>query len=236
MHYIPLISVVIPALNEEKYIKYAFEGLRSQSFKDFEIIVADAGSKDRTREIAKKYGARVVIERKPGIGTGRNAGARIARGKILVFIDADTRVTKDVLKIYSKALGNGVVAATGPILPLEKTNILMELGYLFVSEIFVKLSIAFGMPSIVGSNFAITKKSFDAIKGFNEDLITYEDWDLSTRVKRLGRIDFLGDAVVYASVRRVKAWGIGHYFAFHVGNMFRYKFFKRAKDSYDPVR
>ncbi|MDE1850582.1 MAG: glycosyltransferase [Candidatus Micrarchaeota archaeon] len=232
----PKISVVIPALNEEKYIRYAFEGLRGQSFRDFEVIVSDAGSKDRTREIARKYGARVVIERKRGISSGRNAGARIAKGKILVFIDADTRATRDVLKIYSKALGNGVVAATGPILPLEKTNLLMQLGYLFVSEIFVKLSIALGMPSIVGSNFAITKKSFDAINGFNENLITYEDWDLSTRVKKLGKIDFLEDAIVYASVRRVKAWGIGHYFTFHVGNMFRYKFFKRSKDSYDPIR
>jgi len=233
---LPKISVVIPALNEEKYIKYALEGLRNQSFKDFEIIVSDAGSKDKTRQIAKKYGARVVIEKKPGISSGRNAGAKIAKGQILVFIDADTRATKDVLKIYSKALGNGVVAATGPILPLEKTNIFMQLGYLFVSEIFVKLSIAFGMPSIVGSNFAITKKSFDAVKGFNEDLITYEDWDLSTRVKKLGKIDFLEDATVYASVRRVQAWGIKKYFAYHVGNMFRYKFFKKSKDNYAPIR
>ena len=113
------ISVIIPALNEEKYILHSLEGLKKQSFKDFEVIVCDGNSTDRTREIAKKY-AMVVIEKRKGMAAGRNGGARVAKGDILVFLDADTKPSKDLLKVYSNAFTNGTVAATGPILPLEK--------------------------------------------------------------------------------------------------------------------
>lgn len=233
---LPLISVIIPALNEEKYIKYALNGLKAQTFKDFEVIVSDAGSKDRTREIAKKLGARVVIEKKPGISAGRNAGAKVAKGKILVFIDADTMPSKDLLKIYSRSFQNDTAAATGPIFALEKTDTLTKLGYYFVSVIFVKLSIEFGKPSVIGSNFAVDSKIFAKVKGFDEKLMTYEDYDLSTRVGKYGKILFLDSAKVYASVRRVAAWGIGKYFTYHTGNMIRYKFFRKSKEDYAPIR
>ena len=230
-----MISVVIPTLNEEKYIANVLSGLRNQTYKDFEIIIADAGSTDRTREIARKY-AKVVIQKKHGISAGRNAGAKIARGKILVFIDADTKPSKDLLNVYANSFGNGTIAVTGPIFALEKTDVFTELGYIFVSTVFVKLSIIFGLPSIVGSNFAIDKKTFDRVKGFNESLITYEDWDLSRRIKKFGKIKFMNDAIVYASVRRVAAWGLQKYFTYHVGNMLRYRLFKSSKKNYAPIR
>ena len=227
---------MIPTLNEEKYILNVFNGLKEQSFKDFEVIVADKESTDKTRQIAKRNGAKVVVTSKAGISAGRNAGAKIARGKILVFIDADTRPSKDLLKIYSKAFGGSTIAATGPIFALEKTDKLTKLGYAFVSELFVKLSIAFGKASIIGSNFAVKKSVFDKVRGFDENLITYEDYDLSRRISRYGTIKFLEEASVSASIRRVAAWGMGKYFTYHVGNMIRYKFFRKAKDDYGPIR
>ena len=232
---LPKISVIIPSLNEEKYIMNTFSGLKNQSFRDFEVIVADAGSTDKTQSIARKH-AKLVIEKKPGISAGRNAGARKASGKILVFLDADTKPSRDLLKIYSNAINGDVIAATGPIFPLEKSSVQVSLGYLFVSKIFVKLSIILGMPSIVGSNFAISREIFNKVGGFNEKLKTYEDWDLSTRVKKYGRIKYLKHALVHASTRRVVAWGVSGYFTYHVGNMFRYKFFKTAKEEYAPIR
>ena len=231
----PRISVIIPSLNEEKYIMNAFKGLSKQTFKDFEVITSDGGSKDGTRRIAKRYG-KFVVERKPGISAGRNAGARLAKGKILVFIDADTKPSPGLLKAYADSIGNGVIAATGPIFPLEKASLSVYLGYIFVSKLFVKLSILFGMPSIVGSNFAIDRKVFQSVGGFNEKLITYEDWDLSRRIKRYGSIKYVDGAFVHTSTRRVEAWGIGGYFAYHVGNMLRYRLFKTSKEDYDPVR
>ncbi|MDE1856221.1 MAG: glycosyltransferase [Candidatus Micrarchaeota archaeon] len=232
----PTISVVIPTLNEEKYIRIPLEALKAQTYRDFEVIIADKASKDRTREIARKYGARVVIQKKAGISAGRNAGAKVAKGRILVFIDADTKPSKHLLGVYSRAFGDGTVAATGPIYALERSGTLMRLGYIFVSVLFVRASIILGQPSIVGSNFAVDAKTFRKIGGFNEKLITYEDWDLSRRIKHLGKIKFLHGAHVETSTRRVAKWGIGEYFAYHVGNMLRYRLFKSSNDDYAPIR
>jgi glycosyltransferase involved in cell wall biosynthesis len=231
----PKISVIIPAFNEEKYIRYPLDGLKRQSFRDFETIVVDGGSKDRTRNIAKRY-ARVIIEKKPGIGRARNAGARAAGGDILVFLDSDTKPSKGLLKAYSSAFSDGFIAATGPIYPLEKTSVGISLGYKLVSRVVVKLSIAIGIPTIIGSNFAILRSAFESVHGFNPNLMTYEDWDLSSRIKGHGKVKFINEAYVYASIRRVAAWGIAKYFAYHLGNALRYMFTKKAKSDYGYVR
>ncbi|MEM3638847.1 MAG: glycosyltransferase [Candidatus Micrarchaeaceae archaeon] len=231
------ISVVIPTYNEEKYIGKALFALSRQSFKDFDIIVVDKESTDKTRKIAKSYGARVIMVRRPGIAIARNAGAKAAKGPVLLFIDADTVASKDLLALYAKAFSNpDVIAATGPILPLERRDPLMMASYKFVSVLFVRLSIAVGRPSIVGSNFAIRKDVFDKVHGFNEKFLTYEDWDLSNRIKRFGRIAYLPKAIVYTSTRRVDSWGISGYFTYHVGNILRYHLLKAPKKEYKPIR
>jgi glycosyltransferase involved in cell wall biosynthesis len=232
------ISVVIPSFNEEKYIGRLLRSLEKQSFKNFEIIVADGGSTDRTRKIASKFPrVRIVIEKRRGIGIGRNAGAHAARGKIIVFIDADTTASENLLKSYNAAFKEkDIVAATGPILPLEKTSEMMKLGFEFVSVLFVKSSILIGKPSIIGSNFAIRKSTFDKIGGFDERFVTYEDYDLSLRIRKIGRIGYLNDAVVYTSIRRVKKWGMLNFFCYHTGNILRYNLLKKPLEKYDPVR
>lgn len=231
----PYISVIVPAKNEEKYIMNVFRGLKKQSFKDFEVIIIDGGSTDNTVNISKKY-AKVIVDKRKGIGRARNIGAKIAKGKLLVFIDADTMPSKNTLEEYKNTINNEVIAATGPILPLEKTNLRTVLGFKFVSIVFVKFGIKIGRPSIIGSNFAISKNAFDKINGFDEKLITYEDWDLSNRVKKYGKIKFVDKALVYTSIRRVKKWGIYGFFVFHVGNIILYNLFRKSKDHYEEIR
>jgi glycosyltransferase involved in cell wall biosynthesis len=233
---IPEISVVVPALNEEKYIKYLFDGLSRQIFKNFEVIVVDGNSSDRTRDIAKKNHAKVIIEKKRGIGLARNAGARIARGRIIVFIDADTKPSPMLLDSYHTGMEHDVVAATGPILPLEDAKKTISLGYRFVSTLFVRLTINIGRPALVGSNFAVQKKAFNRVHGFDKRFMTYEDWDLSARMKKLGRMLYIDDALVYTSVRRVQQWGVFGYFMFYVGNFFRYHFLKMPNKRYEQIR
>ncbi len=232
----PEISVIIPALNEERYIGHAIKGLTSQTFKNFETIVVDGGSIDNTVKIAKKH-AKVIVQKKPGAAIARNSGARIARGRLLLFLDADTWPSPHLLEIYRKIFANGkVVAATGPVFPLEKVRADVSAGYFFVSMIFVKASVLLSRPCIVGSNFAVRKDAFVKAGGFNPKMITYEDWDLSLRLKKIGRIKFVNNAEVKTSARRINAWGVAGFFAFYVNNMARYTFFKKPRREYRQIR
>ena len=86
------VSVIIPTLNEEKILPHLLDDFRNQTAKDFEVIVADAGSGDKTVEVAKAYKAQLVKGGLPAVG--RNNGAKIARGEFLFFLDADVRFTE----------------------------------------------------------------------------------------------------------------------------------------------
>jgi glycosyltransferase involved in cell wall biosynthesis len=157
----PAISVIVPSLNEEKYIGNVFDGLDAQTFKDFEVIVVDGNSTDKTREIVKKRGGKVIIERRPHIGLARNTGAKAAKGEILFFTDADSKPSKDLFKTYYEYFKEkGAVAATGPLSPLEKTTDFLEFGYKFATITLVKLTFGLGKPSMAGSNFAVRKSAF----------------------------------------------------------------------------
>ena len=82
-----MISIIIPAYNEEKFLPKLLRSIRKQAYKNKEVIVADASSTDRTAEIAGEYGARVVEGGMPAVG--RNNGAKKAKGDIFLFLDAD---------------------------------------------------------------------------------------------------------------------------------------------------
>ena len=82
-----MLSIVIPTFNEEKFLPHLLKSLKEQTFKDFEIIVADNNSTDATRSVAINVGAKVVKGGLPA--RGRNNGAKVARGEWLLFLDAD---------------------------------------------------------------------------------------------------------------------------------------------------
>lgn len=232
----PAISVVIPAFNEEKYIKSALEGLKNQSLKDFELIVVDGNSTDRTREIAGK-GGKVLIDPKPNIGAARNTGVKAANGEIIFFTNADTKASKDLLKIYEKLFEDkDVVAATGPLVPLEKTTRFIAFGYWFASVVLAKISFMTGKPAISGSNFAVRKSAFKKSGGFDETLTTYEDLDLAHRLSKMGKVLYINDAKVATSTRRIVKWGIPRYIMFNAGNVFRYNLYHKSKEHYEPIR
>lgn len=100
----PLVTVIIPAYNEEKYIQKCLDSLKNQTLENFEIIVVDDGSTDSTKQIASKLGVKVTSLTHGGPGRAKNYGARIASGKILVFLDADMFVEKSYLKKIIKPI------------------------------------------------------------------------------------------------------------------------------------
>ena len=82
-----MLSIIIPTLDEEKYLPILLSQIKKQSFSDYEIIVADGGSTDKTVEIAKSFDCKVTNGGLPA--KGRNEGAKIARGEIFLFLDSD---------------------------------------------------------------------------------------------------------------------------------------------------
>ena len=117
----PFVSVIIPTLNEEKYIEKTLKALKNQDFEGkFEIIVADGMSKDNTVKIAEKYADKVILVKKKGIAAGRNEGARVAKGDVLIFVDADTVLLPNTISELVKAFKDKkVVGAACPIIPLS---------------------------------------------------------------------------------------------------------------------
>ena len=197
------LSVIIPAFNEEKYIAGCLGSFSRQSFSDFELIVVDNASTDRTSAIARRY-ARVITEPLRGASFARNAGARVAKGEILVFVDADCVVSQGFLKAIDACMIRGVVGVTGPILP-GNDWVNERLFCLFVWSFLSRLLICLGLPMFPGANCAYHRDVFS--RASFRHMPFGEDIDLSKRVRHFGRFVFCRDAVLLTHLRRFEQRG-----------------------------
>ncbi|MFA5249517.1 MAG: glycosyltransferase [Candidatus Paceibacterota bacterium] len=117
-----MLSIVIPTFNEEKFLPYLLTSIRKQTFRNFELIVADNDSTDATRLIALRFGAKVVDGGMPG--RGRNKGAKAAQGEWLLFLDADVVLPSDFLeKAMAEIQNSDLSVATCLIKPLSDRRI-----------------------------------------------------------------------------------------------------------------
>jgi len=201
------VSVIIPTLNEERYIESCLRSLKNQDYADkLEIIVADGGSKDETRKIAEKYADKVLLVKRRGISVGRNEGAKIAKGEILIFIDADTIVMPNTIRELIKAFANkAVVGATCFLMPDSMEN--RDLILYFIYNNFIRRSLKTKSGHMTGACTACRKYSFDIIDGYNESLKALEDFDFSERLGKLGKLVFTDKTFVVVSTRRIASWG-----------------------------
>lgn len=94
----PKFSIIIPVYNVEKYIKRCLDSIFDQSFKDFEVIVVNDGTKDNSVEIIKDYEVKLFTQKNQGLSAARNLGEKHAKGEYLIFIDSDDYIQKDLLK------------------------------------------------------------------------------------------------------------------------------------------
>lgn len=189
-------SIIVPTLNEEAYLPRLLKSLKLQTFKDFEVIIVDGGSKDATVQKAKALGAN-VIHQKGGIAKARNIGAAASKGEILVFLDADCAVPKDFLEKAKESLDSGDAGCLmGWPEPLEPS-------------FFARMAYAFGwllslfnltMPGYMG--FIVRRIAFELVGGYDENLIYAEDMDFQRRLSRITKIGHPKDLIVYSSTRR----------------------------------
>ena len=200
----PRVSVIVSSKNEAKVIESCLRSIRNQTFQDFELILSDAVSKDRTVKIAEPYADKIIVK-KTNVSAGRNLGASFARGEILVFVDADTVLMEDTLEKIVKAFKKGVVGATCPALPTHADP--RYVGVYMFHNNFSRASIKVGRPQVAGFFCAYRRTAFEKIEGFDETVGVLEDYHLSQRIVKLGKIEFVTDTIVLTSHRRLKEWG-----------------------------
>ncbi|MEM5772980.1 MAG: glycosyltransferase [Candidatus Aenigmatarchaeota archaeon] len=206
MKKLPFVSVIVPTLNEEKYIESCLKALKAQDYQGtYEIIVADGNSKDKTVEIAKKYADKVIVVKKKGVAVGRNAGAKEAKGEIFVFIDADTVAAFNLLTELVKGFEKGVVGVTCPVIPLS-TSMSEFLLFWFYDQ-FMKATLKTKKPQVAGMCVAYERKAFEKIGGFDERIRAWDDYDISERISKLGKIVCVDSTFVMSSPRRIRKWG-----------------------------
>jgi glycosyltransferase involved in cell wall biosynthesis len=181
-------SIIVPAYMEEGYIGKCLLSIISQQYKrtEFEIIVSDANSTDRTADIAHQYSDIVVVEDRKGIAYGRNCGAKKACGEILIFIDADAVLEKDFLKHCHQEFSDpDIIGMTGIAKPSDG-GILQRLVYRCTYGM-VRFFNLLGLSLFPGICIAYRNTAFTDIGGFREDFGIVEDLDLSRRISRLGK-------------------------------------------------
>lgn len=180
-----MLSIIIPTLNEEDYLPLLLESIKKQDFKDYEIIVADAGSEDRTKEIAKKYGCKVISGGLPA--RGRNEGAKVAKGKTFFFIDADSVILPGFLTELIKRLNQkNLDLASFPVYP--QGNIVDKILY-WIYNNFAFLTQKFLAHAT--QTILVKKEIHQKIGGFDEEITIGEDHVYARAGARVGKFGFL---------------------------------------------
>ncbi len=200
------ISLIIPAYNEEKNIRVCLQKALERAPKNLrEILVIDNASTDRTAEVASSFAkTRVVSEPKKGITRARQKGLVEAKGELLAYVDADTKIPKNWFNLINQEFSkdSSLVCLTGPYyyydLPAWQRKII-ELTYLF----FICPAHRFMSSVVTGGNFVAKKEALEKIGGFDETIPFYgEDTDLAVRLKKVGRIVFSRNFYINTSGRR----------------------------------
>ena len=200
-----MLSFIVPAYNEELELPSTIAAIRdaaASANQNYELIVVDDASTDATEEIARKAGAQIVSINRRQIAATRNAGASVARGEILFFVDADTRINAAHIVDALAALRDGAaggsarVAADGAI-PLW--------GRIFIT---VFCAIYFANNLGAGAFLFTTRQNFDAVGGFDEQLFIGEEVYFSLAMKKLGRFKILREPIL-TSGRKLRMYSAG---------------------------
>lgn len=198
---LPRVSVVIPAFNEEKNLIACLKALTSQTLPPYEIIVANNNSTDKTGSIALEHGAKALLVIKQGYVFALKSGMSSTNGDVVAVVDADTVVASNWIEIISKVFSNtDVVGATGSIHIRDKR--LLSKFNSAIYKYFLVVNFWFNTPHLVGFNFAVRKSSLDQIGGLDTRYEMGPDVELGLRLKKIGRVIFVDNMVVYPSMRR----------------------------------
>lgn len=203
----PLISVIIPAFNEQEQLPYCLTSLTNQKTSvPFEIIVVDNNSNDNTYKLAKSFRVNVLSEKNRGRSHARQTGAVTAKGKYLAYTEADCEVPNDwVQSVYDYYIKfPQMIGFSGSYTYKNSTLIMKKLAPLSLTLSSFLYKLIYGNHTFRGTNFSIQKEFFLKSGGFNHLAVPFDDVELGLRAGRLGPIYFNPKITVLTSDRRIK--------------------------------
>ena len=209
-------SIIIPTLNEEKFLPDLLKQLTSpelQNLFNLEIIVSDGGSQDNTVGLAIKYADVVTVHQEKkiqNIAEGRNKGADLASGEIMIFLNGDVRL-EDPVKFFSfvedKLVKHNYLAITGYVSIYPEEEVLLDSIFHYCYNHYFQLLNTIGVGMGRGECHIIRSNIFKKLSGYNEKLAAGEDFDLYRRIRAEGEILFTNKIRVYESPRRFRKRG-----------------------------
>ncbi len=173
-----LVSIIIPTFNSAIYLECCLRSIKNQTFKDFEIIIVDNFSSDKTLEIAKKYSGR-IYQRGPERSSQFNYGAKLAKGKYLYFIGSDFVLDKNHLQNCLEVLEGSEKNA---ILTFNRSDPTIS----FWARVRYFERDMYREDRTILASRLMTKSIFKKAGGYNEKLIAFEDYDLQVRLEKIG--------------------------------------------------
>lgn len=208
----PVFSIIIPTLNEEKYLPRLLRDIKNQSFIQFEVIVVDGNSTDHTREKVQTYEGKFpiscIVSNKRNLCYQRNLGAENSSGEYLIFLDADIQLDKDYLQeTYKKIRRSGAKFLTTYQLPDVQSKI--DIYLMQLASYTLEILILINKQMAPGYNFIVKKDIFYKAGAFDNASTFSEDHDLSIRIwtKTKVRLTVIRKPLLKWSFRRLQKNG-----------------------------
>jgi hypothetical protein len=224
------VSVIIPAHNEERYLRQTLESLRHQNYDWFEVIVVANGCTDSTAEVAKGRCNRLVTLSQKSLGVARNLGARLAKGELLLFLDADTVLDPITLREIAQEFSKNHSAGTIRGRPdTERFKYRLVYG---LKNLVHRFSLHRGSSGVI----LCWKMHFMHVGGFDEGLEVRENSELMRRLARFGKYKYIHSVSATTSMRRYDQRGCGRVIWLWVKLWFRSIFGDLHNRHYETVR
>lgn len=190
-------SIIIPTLNEEKYLPKLLESIKRQDFKDYEVIVADGNSKDRTVSIAKRYGASIAKGGNPS--KARNSGASIAKGEYFFFLDADTSIPQGFIGgCISEMERRGIKLATCRLKPVPD-KIIDRI--IHAATNLLVMTMQYIWPHALGICIIVRKGVFRKAGGFDDTIRIAEDHAFVSKASKITPLRLLKQEICVSTRR-----------------------------------
>ncbi len=210
----PSVSMVVPTLNEEKYLGTLLRSLKHQLKRGDELIIVDSYSSDNTVKIAKKYTKKILFMPRLGIGPAKTFGARRAKNAIVAFLDADSGIADTWLERLRAAFAGGADVYDTFSVHMSRSPVKQALYKLLAVVMYASCDILYtttGCRWILSNSSAFRKSLLMRVGGYRQ--VICEDWDIAIRLRKYGakhEINYVRDygSTVRVSDRRFKKNGM----------------------------